>query len=143
MYNNYNQTFLTHSILFGPFFHKMKNITKPEFRVPFADNKLVVVFRNLGMRLWPWQVVMDKNETKKMRAKLSSLPLKVIFVLCIASFFAGSLFSSRNSTNHQGNKEGIASDKLSLATQNPDHKRVSHCLLSWYHNILDFAWWTN
>lgn len=123
--------FLTYSFLFCPFFSIMKNITKAEFfRVLLADNKLIILSRNLVLRLWPWQLLMDKNETKKMRGKLS-VPGKVIFILCIASFFAGSFLTSRTWTHPLENKEGIPrhGEKLSVASQNCDHKRVSDCFL--------------
>lgn len=65
-----------------------------------------------------------------MRGKLS-VPGKVIFVLCIASFFAGSFLTNRTWTHPLENKEGIPrhGEKLSVASQNCDHKRVSDCFL--------------
>ncbi|XP_043806023.1 probable beta-1,3-galactosyltransferase 8 isoform X2 [Manihot esculenta] len=47
--------------------------------------------KKLLERLWPWQI---DNESKKMRGKPISSG-KGIIVLCIASFIAGSLFTSR------------------------------------------------
>lgn len=112
----------------------MNNITKPEsFRVWQSDNnKLIVLSRHLGLRLWPGQLVLDKNQNKKMRAK--SVSGKVILVLCIASFLAGSLFTNRTWTRTSEKKAGIShlvDEKLSLVGADCDHKRVS-CSLTYY-----------
>lgn len=81
---------------------------------------------------WPWkqkqqqQLQLDSSDYKKMRpAKV--LSGKSIFVLCIVSFLAGSLFTSHqkdnrhllplNNANHFSNLHQITSDS--------DHKRVS------------------
>ncbi|XP_074332949.1 putative beta-1,3-galactosyltransferase 8 [Apium graveolens] len=95
------------------------------FRVLLSDNnKLIVLSRNLGIRLWPGQLVLDKNQNKKMRSK--SVSGKVILVLCITSFLAGSFLTKRSWTPTSEIKRGIShhvDEKLSLVGADCDHKR--------------------
>lgn len=118
----------------------MNNMTKAEFfRVLLSDNnKLIVLSRHLGIRLWPGQLVLDKNQNKKMRAK--SVSGKIILVLCIASFLAGSLFTRRNWTHTSENKGGIShhvEEKLSLVGAECDHKRVSFSMAYFFFSFLE------
>jgi len=72
---------------------------------------------------WPWQL---NKKAKEMRLKL--FPGKLIFMLCIASFLAGSLFMSRTSI-HSSPEEarGVPKhgEELGSATPDFDQKRVS------------------
>ncbi|XP_022772415.1 probable beta-1,3-galactosyltransferase 8 [Durio zibethinus] len=72
------------------------------------------------------------NEPKKMRGKAVSG--KAIFVLCLTSFLAGSLFTSRTWTSHTGTSHNknhptgppipkLASNKLGEVARGFDHKR--------------------
>ncbi|XP_017216855.1 probable beta-1,3-galactosyltransferase 8 isoform X3 [Daucus carota subsp. sativus] len=79
---------------------------------------------SLLVRLWPGQLVLDKDQNKKMRAK--SVSGKVILALCIASFLAGSLFTNRTWTRPSESKGGIShhvDENLSLVGADCDHKR--------------------
>lgn len=95
-----------------------------------AKIKPLLSEKKLLERLWPWQI---DNESKKMRGKPISSG-KAILVLCIASFIAGSLFTSRTwihtspsqAKDHQ-NVPLISHyvNKLQEVKRDCDHKRVS------------------
>lgn len=70
-----------------------------------------------------WQL---NNNTKKMRGK--SVSVKVIFALCIASFLAGSLFTTRTRPHPSDYSHHLIPkhlEKYDALTHECDHKRVS------------------
>ncbi|GAB4861169.1 Probable beta-1,3-galactosyltransferase 8, variant 3 [Ancistrocladus abbreviatus] len=69
------------------------------------------------MGLWRWQMLDD--DSKKMRGK--TLPGKAVFVLCVASFLAGTLFTSHTWGNQQTPEQyNRVSDQVD-AVKIPDH----------------------
>lgn len=75
--------------------------------------------------MWPWQL----DESRKMRGKPVSG--KTLFVLCLGSFLAGSLFTSQTWTHSSQTKESQIPNipnhvsSLEAVTQDRDHERVS------------------
>ncbi|KAK1554920.1 hypothetical protein Q3G72_019089 [Acer saccharum] len=75
--------------------------------------------------VWPWKQKQLDNEYRKMRPG-KALSGKAIFVLCIASFFAGSLFTSRTWTHYKDNNQNIPDDhftNVAKITADCDHNK--------------------
>ncbi|KAL5858259.1 hypothetical protein ACOSQ3_005717 [Xanthoceras sorbifolium] len=102
-----------------------------------SNNKLLLSSeKKLGIRVWPpmdtvwlWKQKQLDNEYRKMRPG-KALSGKAIFVLCIACFLAGSLFTSRAWThykdnNNNNNNHDIPNHFTNQAeiTTDCDHKR--------------------
>ncbi|KAL5703974.1 putative beta-1 [Ranunculus cassubicifolius] len=81
-----------------------------------TEKKFGVGIRQTVGTLWPFE------EPKKMRGK--NLPGKVVFVLCIFCFIAGSLFNNRTwSRSPEITKTPVTIEKKVEVTQDCDHKR--------------------
>lgn len=110
----------------------MKSSTNAEIsRVLQSGKKLTFALLHLvSSTLWP------KDESKKMRVK--PIPGKVIFVLCLACFLAGSLLDSQRWTNPNSEYKDneftgfpIHVQKLNAGPGHKfEHKRVSLVVLN-------------
>ncbi|KAF8412023.1 hypothetical protein HHK36_004583 [Tetracentron sinense] len=93
-------------------------------RIPQRERKSVAGILQSQVTVWPWQF---KKEQKKMRGK--PVPGKAIIILCVASFLAGSLFTSQTWIRPSEHKDGqlpIIMNHLaehSAVKQDCNHKR--------------------
>ena len=92
----------------------MKDFAKP----------VVAGFQNLTSTVvvWPWLWQLN-HKSKKMRVK--PVPTKLILMLCIASFLAGSLFTSRTSIHSSEINTDHRQKFTTAVAHDSDHKHVS------------------
>uniref|UniRef100_A0A2N9EDM7 Hexosyltransferase n=1 Tax=Fagus sylvatica TaxID=28930 RepID=A0A2N9EDM7_FAGSY len=94
------------------------------YRLLPSERTVVAGLWRLMLSVWPWQL---DNESRKMRGKPVSG--RAILVLCLASFLAGSLFTSRTWTHLSHSKEPQIPiiphhvNRFESVTQDCDHKR--------------------
>lgn len=91
-----------------------------EFTKESKQGILATGYHNLRLSVWRWQLF--DNKPNKMRVA-KPVAGKVILMLCIASFLAGSLFTTRTSSIHSSGNEDL--EKLNTVARDCDHKRVS------------------
>ncbi|KAI4388739.1 hypothetical protein MLD38_001042 [Melastoma candidum] len=83
-----------------------------------SSKKATPGLSRLMLAVWPWQL---DSEGKKMRVKQVST--RVIFALCIASFFAGSLFNSRTWTHSSLSRDIYVTPFPEINKHSPDCDR--------------------
>ncbi|KAH7834622.1 hypothetical protein Vadar_017969 [Vaccinium darrowii] len=89
-----------------------------EFTKESKQGILATGYHNLRLSVWRWQLF--DNKPNKMRVA-KPVAGKVILMLCIASFLAGSLFTTRTSSIHSSGNEDL--EKLNTVARDCDHKR--------------------
>ncbi|XP_058194253.1 probable beta-1,3-galactosyltransferase 8 isoform X1 [Rhododendron vialii] len=89
-----------------------------EFTKESKQGILVTGYQNLKSSVWRWQLL--DNKPNKMRV-VKPVAGKVILMLCIASFLAGSLFTTRTSSIHSSENKDL--ENLNTVARDCDHKR--------------------
>ncbi|KAF7125012.1 hypothetical protein RHSIM_Rhsim12G0001100 [Rhododendron simsii] len=89
-----------------------------EFTKERKQGKLVTGYQNLKLSVWRWQLL--DNKPNKMRV-VKPVAGKVILMLCIGSFLAGSLFTTRTSSIYSSENKDL--ENLNTVARDCDHKR--------------------
>ncbi|KAG5520305.1 hypothetical protein RHGRI_033018 [Rhododendron griersonianum] len=89
-----------------------------EFTKESKQGIFVTGYQNLKSSVWRWQLL--NNKPYKMRV-VKPVAGKVILMLCIASFLAGSLFTTRTSSIHSSENKDL--ENLNTVARDCDHKR--------------------